>query len=279
MTEHDKYNSPKTGIHKFVAKYIRNSPGLSGKNVLDIPCGAGRASYELKKRGANVIALDLFPEFMKPGDISAEYADLSERLPIESNSIDYILCQEGIEHIPNQLNALKEFNRVLKNEGILLITTPNYSHIRARLSHFLFETKNWRRLPPTAYDSVWFTESNTDKLYFGHLFLLGVQHLQILLTVTGFKVNRRMKTEVGTTSLILGLGMYPLLVFFTLLSLAFYRRKSLKTKRAKHQGLFWDRIKLNLSPKTLFCKHIFWELQKKDTLEEVIFKLKKIQGK
>ncbi len=136
MVDDNKYNFPRSGIHRYVKEYIRSLPDLSGKHILDIPCGDGRSSYEFNIKGADVIALDLFPDFMKIDEQSAKYADLSETLPVESNSIDYILCQEGIEHIPNQLNVLKEFNRVLKKGGILLITTPNYSHIRARLSHF-----------------------------------------------------------------------------------------------------------------------------------------------
>jgi SAM-dependent methyltransferase len=279
MTKHNNYNFPKTGIHKYVAEYIRSLPDLSAKNVLDIPCGDGRASYEFKKKGANVIALDLFPEFMKLADLSAEYADLSEPLPIESGSIDYIICQEGIEHIPNQLNVLEEFNRVLKKDGILLITTPNYSHIRARLSHFLLETDLWRRMPPTEIDSIWFAKSNTDKLYFGHLFLLGVQHFQSLLTFTGFKANRRIRTDIGNTSLIIGLTMYPLLLLFTLLSYMSCRRKNSHIEQDKKQEILWGRVKLNLSPTTLFYKHIFWELQKIGNLDEVIAKFKDMQRK
>jgi len=145
MKQHDNSSYPKTGIHKYVVEYIRALPDLHGKKILDVPCGDGRASYEFQKKGGDVIALDLFPHFIEGANLSAEFADLSETLPVESNSIDYILCQEGIEHIPNQLHVLEEFNRVLKKDGILLITTPNYSHVRARLSHFILETDFWKR--------------------------------------------------------------------------------------------------------------------------------------
>ncbi len=50
---------PKKGIHKYVAEYIHSLSDLSGKTVLDIPCGDGRASYEFLKKGAKVIALDI----------------------------------------------------------------------------------------------------------------------------------------------------------------------------------------------------------------------------
>ncbi len=263
MSKHDSYDFPKTGIHKYVAEYIRSLPDISGKRVLDIPCGDGRASYEFKKKGAYVIALDLFPDFMKLDDLSAEYADLSESLPVESESIDYIICQEGIEHIPNQLNVFEEFNRVLKKDGMLLITTPNYSHVRARLSHLLLETDFWKRMPPTEIDGIWFAKINTDKMYFGHLFLLGVQHLQSLISFTGFEVKNRIKTDIGKTSLILGLAIYPLLALFSIFSYWAYRKKNSHVEQGKKQKILWERVKLNLSPTTLFYKHIFWELQKK----------------
>lgn len=277
MTSPDNHNFPETGIHKYVAERIRSLPDLSGKNILDVPCGDGRATHEFQKKGANVIALDLFPIFIKAVNLSAEYADLSETLPVESNSIDYIICQEGIEHIPNQLNVLEEFNRVLKKDGVLLITTPNYSHVRARLSHFLLETDLWKRMPPTEIDSVWFASGKTDKLYFGHLFLLGVQRFQSLLTLTGFKVRKRIRTDIGNTSLILGLAMYPLFVLFTLLSYVSYRKKNPHVEQVKKRTILWERVKLNLSPTTLFCKHIFWELQKEGNLDEVIAKLKSMK--
>ena len=147
-------------------------------------------------------------------------------LPDTSESIDYTICQEGIEHIPNQLKVLEEFNRVLKKDGVLLITTPNNSHFRAQLSHFLFEAEIWKRMPPTEIDSIWFSEGSTDKLYFGHLFLLGVQHFQSLITFTRFKTSRRIKTDIGNTSVIIGLLIYPLFVLFSLLNYISYFKKN-----------------------------------------------------
>jgi len=141
MKAEEGYNFPKSGIHRYVAKYIRTLNDLSEKVILDIPCGDGRSSYEFFKKGSEIKAFDLFPQFMKLMEIEAKYADLTEILPIEDSSVDYIICQEGIEHVPNQLKVLEEFNRVLKKDGILLITTPNYSHFRARLSRFFWRDR------------------------------------------------------------------------------------------------------------------------------------------
>ena len=277
MEDQNHYNFPARGIHKYVAKFIRSLPDLSGKTVLDIPCGDGRATYEFKKKGADVIALDLFPEFIKLTDVEAAYADLSETLPVESNTIDYIVCQEGIEHVHNHLNVLEEFNRVLRKDGVLLLTTPNYSHVRARLSHFLVEASSWKKMPPTEIDGVWFAESKKDKMYFGHLFLLGVHHLQTLLTFTGFKVKQRLRTDLGNTSLIVGLMLYPLFVVSTFISYLSYREKNPHVAQDQKRDILWERVKLNLLPTTLFCKHIFWEIKKTAHLDEVIARLKDMQ--
>lgn len=277
MAEKEKYTFPQKGIHKYVSDFIQSLPNLEGKVVLDIPCGDGRASYEFLKKGATIKAFDLYPDFMKLQEVKAEYADLSSKLPLENNSIDYVLCQEGIEHIPNQLKTLEEFNRVLKKDGLLIITTPNYSHLRARLSHFFLESDYWKRMPPTEIDSVWFTEDKSDKIYFGHLFLLGVQHFQTILSISGFSKISRARTNLGTTSFLLGMLFYPIFILVTFLAWGIDRKKNTHVSQKEKDGILWERLKLNLSPKTLLCKHIFWVFRKEFEQSEVILKMKKMK--
>lgn len=277
MTTQKHPEFPEKGINRYVIGYIRNLPNLAGKVVLDIPCGDGRASYEFAKKEATVKAYDLNPEFMRLPDIKAEVADLTDKLPVDSGSVDYIICQEGIEHLSDQLGMLSEFNRVLKKGGALLLTTPNNSHVRARLSHFLLESDIWRRMPPTELDSIWVVNKNSNKMYFGHLFLLGVQHLESLVTISGFNTTKRVTTNIGSTSLILGVVFYPIFIFFSFLAWIIYRKKLDHVKQQVVDQTFWSRLKLNLSPKTLFCKHIFWVLEKAYDTSEAAEKLKEVE--
>lgn len=46
-------------------------------------------------------------------------------LPIKSNSFDFIVCQDVLEHVPFQDKMIIEICRVLKKNGIAIITTPN----------------------------------------------------------------------------------------------------------------------------------------------------------
>ncbi len=267
MTEPLPDASKFRGIHGFVARYVRAMPDLTGKTVVDIPCGDGRTTREFLARGATVVSLDLFPEFFKVDGHSAAYADLSERLPLSDASADFIICQEGIEHVPNQLFVLEEFNRVLKPGGTLMLTTPNYSHLRSRLSQFFFETDFWKRMPPTELDSVWFSEKNADNLYFGHLFLIGVQKLATLMTLAGFRTVDRVKTDVGSTSVVLGI-FYPLLLASSWLTRRAYRKHVKHIDAATRERVFDERIALNTAPTTLFCKHLFWISTKEESLTE-----------
>ena len=267
------HDFPTMGINSWMSEYIKSLPDLSGKIVVDIPCGDGRASYEFQKKGATIKALDLFPDFLKLKNIKAEYADLSDIIPVENDSADYIVCQEGIEHIPNQVRVLQEFNRILKKGGILLLTTPNNSNLRARLSFFLLESDYWKRIASTELDSIWFSRHETDKIYFGHLFLLGVNFLQSLATVSGFRVIDRRKTNIEKSSLVLAF-LYPIIVLVTFLSFFHYKKKNKNVDETKRKNILFERVKLNISLKTLFCKHMFWIMKKECNLEETIKYLK-----
>ena len=59
--------------------------------------------------------------------------DLEQQaLPIESESFDYVLCCEVIEHMElDPMFMMAEINRILKPQGTLIVTTPNITSSRA----------------------------------------------------------------------------------------------------------------------------------------------------
>lgn len=70
-------------------------------------------------------------EFWKQSEISMcgdyvkpdMYGD-AENIPLEDNSLDYVISSHVIEHVPNPIKAFMEWNRVLKNQGIVFMIFP-----------------------------------------------------------------------------------------------------------------------------------------------------------
>lgn len=56
-------------------------------------------------------------------------------LPWADNLFDVLFAGEIIEHVPDPLAALSEWNRVLKPGGLLIISTPNRNRLLARARH------------------------------------------------------------------------------------------------------------------------------------------------
>jgi 2-polyprenyl-3-methyl-5-hydroxy-6-metoxy-1,4-benzoquinol methylase len=105
------------------------APGLK---VLDIACGSGYGANILAVAGAKqVVAVDISPEAImaaqkkySPAGISFKVGD-AEEIKEAAESFDLIVSFETIEHLKNPEKYLAELARVLKKEGIALISTPN----------------------------------------------------------------------------------------------------------------------------------------------------------
>jgi len=250
-----------TDIKHFVKRLFESMDDLNGKVVIDIPAGSGYISGVIRQKGATAYyAFDLFPEFFKADGIKCVKADLTRSLPIETGCADYILCQEGIEHLPNQLFALQEFSRILKPEGRLILTTPNISHLRAKLSNLLVESDLYKRLPANELDEVWHAKGG--EIYFGHLFLIGVQKLRALARIAGFRIKKIHAVRVSYSSFLLGVLFYPIVVMFNIYAYfkSYGKRKDIdeKVRRNTYDEVF----RLNLHPTILFGKHLFIEFEK-----------------
>ncbi|HEY0066776.1 MAG TPA: methyltransferase domain-containing protein [Flavisolibacter sp.] len=67
-------------------------------------------------------------------------------IPLDDHSVDAIMCTEVLEHIPDPAAAIREFSRLVKPGGYLLITAPFASlthfapyHFASGLSRFFYE--------------------------------------------------------------------------------------------------------------------------------------------
>jgi SAM-dependent methyltransferase len=235
--------------------------------VVDLPAGDGRSSWRIARAGAHVIALDLFPEFMRAPGVECRRAEMGRPLPLPDACADLVLCQEGIEHVSDPLGLLEEFNRVLRPGGTLAVTTPSLSHLRARLAQFTFESDMSKNMPPSEVDSIWFDARDDGRLYFGHLFLLGAQKLLTLARLSGFRLVERRRTATSPTSvLLLPLG-WPLVAATTLFARLRNRKRFERVPAEVRRAIYAEHARVNLAWSTLVGKHLFWVLEKQRDLD------------
>ncbi len=258
-------------IKYFVNRWIeQNKSLLKGKIVIDLPSGNGVTARELKNVGAEVLAYDLIPEFFHEKDITCEFADLTKNLPIASSKADYIICQEGVEHIADQIVMFREFSRILKVGGKLIITTPNYSSLKGRMSYFLGESEYFGKyMPPNEVDSLWFTNEKSDSVYYGHIFLVGIFKLRLFAELNGLRIHKIHSTRVNDTSMLIMILFYPFIFWF---NWSCYRRANRKKPESKK--LWLELFKLGINPKVLLDNSLFVEFIKHENAQESVAKLK-----
>ena len=98
--------------------------------IMDFGCGPGYYTIELAKKAKRVMAVDLSPEMLKKAQNKAEKAGVKNiqflqsngtNIQLEDNSVDMILLVTVYHEVGESEAVLKEFNRILKPEGKLII--------------------------------------------------------------------------------------------------------------------------------------------------------------
>ena len=136
-------NSPAENYERFfvpaigapMAEDLVGAAGLQpGERVLDVACGTGvvaRLAQERVGEAGTVAGLDVNPAMLAvarsrtPAGVSIEWHEASaESMPVPDGSFDVVLCQMGLQFLPDKPAALREMRRVLAAGGRVLISVP-----------------------------------------------------------------------------------------------------------------------------------------------------------
>lgn len=101
---------------------------INGKALLDAGSGTGWFSKEAAQKGAQVFSLDvgnkILAQVAKKCDSKRVVGSVLD-IPFPDNFFDIVISTEVIEHTTNPRLAIQEIYRVLKFDGVLVLTVPN----------------------------------------------------------------------------------------------------------------------------------------------------------
>ena len=162
----------------------------NGDRIIDVGCGDGYYLYILSNLGMRLSltgidfdrrALESAKKNLKDKKIKLDYGNLMERLPFSDSTFDKAVMSEVVEHLPNDVKGLTEVRRILKKDGILILTVPNARY------PFLWDPVNWllERLLNTHIKSGFWAG-----IWNQHIRLYKPRQIQRVVSKAGFRVSK-----------------------------------------------------------------------------------------
>ncbi|MCV0399666.1 MAG: methyltransferase domain-containing protein [Nitrosarchaeum sp.] len=155
--------SQKFLFQEHIIRYLFASEFVNSKVVLDAACGTGYGSSLLaESRAYRVFGIDNSPEaidFCKKNyskkNLEYYLADCTN-LPFTSQQFDVVTSFETIEHLKKPLKFIAEIKRILKENGIMIISTPNIESYSEKNEFHMFEytLSDFRSMLTTYFKNV-----------------------------------------------------------------------------------------------------------------------------
>jgi ubiquinone/menaquinone biosynthesis C-methylase UbiE len=116
--------------------------------IVDVGCGYGRSFEMLNERfrPIRIVGIDVDPKMLATSSREAARHRLavelkqasSSSLPLPGESVDMVFCHQTFHHLSYQHDALREFHRVLKPNGVLLFAESTRKYIHSWIIRMLF---------------------------------------------------------------------------------------------------------------------------------------------
>jgi len=256
MTAKDIPHSRINAIQFFEKYILDNRNQLASKKVFDFSTGSGFIASLFEKAGAELRIFDLFPEQNQFAFAKCEYVDLQEKLPLPDLCADVILITETVECIPDQYHLFSEFARILKNDGLLLLTTANPSSLRGRFSQFVLEGEHYSTSIPNEFNALVKWPGNKGG-YFGKIFISGILRLRTLAALNGLKIKTVHRSARTSTAYFLFPVFFPIVLYFSWRNF----QKQVKEDPSNYTA-YHEIFKVNTSLNVLLGKHLIIEFKK-----------------
>jgi SAM-dependent methyltransferase len=150
--------------------------------LLDAPCGNGILSKKLSDQGFEVVSLDIAPSVVIEKNLNFMESDLNKKLPFKDNSLACIASVEGMEHIENPYHVVREFRRIIREGGLLVVTTPNIQNIGSRFRFMMTGGFNYFKRP--------YHREYTGHGLYGHINPISFHEMIFILHDNRFRIEK-----------------------------------------------------------------------------------------
>lgn len=107
-----------------ITRTIKPYKQLADSKVLEVGTGAGYIAHAFSKEAKSVDSVDINDDrLIKTGYTQTIVQD--ETLPFKDKSFDVVITNHVLEHVPDQVKHLSEIRRVIKDDGIVYLASPN----------------------------------------------------------------------------------------------------------------------------------------------------------
>jgi trans-aconitate 2-methyltransferase len=145
-----KYERFANKVAKICIKY-----GIKENSIiLDLACGPAFLLMEIQKKipNASLLGIDSSDKMLSYAKLKVEQYDVqnigfkqgrAESIPVESSTISVVTCLNAFHDFQDPKKALGEVYRILKNEGIFILTdkNPNYPKWKMKIYFYFLRFK------------------------------------------------------------------------------------------------------------------------------------------
>jgi SAM-dependent methyltransferase len=153
------------GRRRVIVALVRRLELPPGTRILDAGCGSGRNMVELARYGTvtGLEIADASVMWARNRGIGEVVQGSITEAPFPDDRFDFAVCLDVLEHIDDELHALRELRRVVAPGGTLLVSVPAYQSLFSEHDVINHHKRRYTRatLATVAAEAGWVTEWTT----------------------------------------------------------------------------------------------------------------------
>lgn len=194
-------------VYFYLIKEIKKNAHYAKGVLLDVGCGSSPFQGYFFKYIDKYLKHE-HPSAVKP-NIQYDYLSELPKISAHDKSIDTVISFSVLEHVSEPFETIKEFKRILKENGIFIISVPQYWHLHEEPHDYLRFTKYIlkEKITNLGFEILYMKELGKSFATVGQAFcnavilLFDLNHVKNILNF----LSRRKTTNIVETRLIASL--------------------------------------------------------------------------